>query len=205
MDCSFAASPESREHTHVPAVAIVLQSVWTIVVALSGRYEQILNYVVSMDFLFFGLTGASLFVFRDRAERRGRAAPGYRAPGHPLTTAVFVLVSWLVVINTIYKYPKNSLLGMVDSAARDSGVCLLGCEKEIRRSKRLTVLRTHARSPYMEFAKLRSARQVQPGDQRHHELSARGVAGHRSKTWRSPALTSMATLRCESGWQSETA
>jgi APA family basic amino acid/polyamine antiporter len=38
--------------------------------------------------------------------------PGYRAPGHPFTTAVFVLVSWLVVVNTIYKYPKNSLLGI---------------------------------------------------------------------------------------------
>jgi hypothetical protein len=27
-----------------------------LVIALSGRYEQILNYVISMDFLFFGLT-----------------------------------------------------------------------------------------------------------------------------------------------------
>ena len=96
--------------THVPAVAIVLQSIWTIVVALSGRYDQILNYVVSMDFLFFGLTGASLFVFRRRQKQSD--APGYRAPGHPFTTAVFVLVSWLVVINTIYKYPGNSLLGI---------------------------------------------------------------------------------------------
>jgi APA family basic amino acid/polyamine antiporter len=96
--------------THVPALAIVLQSVWTIVVALSGRYEQILNYVVSMDFLFFGLTGASLFVFR--ARQKSGDVPGYRAPGHPFTTAAFVLISWLVVMNTIYKYPKNSLLGV---------------------------------------------------------------------------------------------
>ncbi len=96
--------------THVPAVAIVVQSIWTIVVALSGRYDQILNYVVSMDFLFFGLTGANLFVFRRR--QKNSDPMGYRAPGHPFTTAVFVLVSWLVVINTLFKYPKNSLLGM---------------------------------------------------------------------------------------------
>jgi len=94
--------------TRVPALAIILQSAWTIVVALSGRYEQILNYVVSMDFLFFGLTGASLFVLR---RRDGGQGSGYRAPGHPFTTAIFVLVSWLVVINTIYKYPRNTLLG----------------------------------------------------------------------------------------------
>ena len=98
--------------THVPALAIVLQSAWTIVVALSGRYDQILNYVVSMDFLFFGLTGLSLFVFRRREGNTDGTRRGYRAPGHPYTTALFVLVSWLVVINTIYKYPRNSLLGM---------------------------------------------------------------------------------------------
>ena len=97
------------QKTHVPAVAIVVQSIWTIVVALSGRYDQILNYVVSMDFLFFGLTGASLFVFRQRQKLAD--TPGYRAPGHPFTTAAFVLVSWLVVINTVYRYPANSLLG----------------------------------------------------------------------------------------------
>ena len=102
--------------THVPVVAIVLQSIWTAVVALSGRYEQILNYVVSMDFLFFGLTASCLFVFR-RRERlnagKETGHDGYRVPGHPVTTAIFILISWLVVANTIYKYPANSLLGML--------------------------------------------------------------------------------------------
>ena len=106
----FRSVAKVTRHTHVPVLAIILQSVWTMVVALSGRYDQILNYVVSMDFLFFGLTGASLFIFRRREAES--AAPGYRAPGHPFTTGAFVLVSWLVVINTIYKYPANSLLGM---------------------------------------------------------------------------------------------
>ena len=97
-------------------VAIILQSAWTVVVALSGRYEQILNYVVSMDFLFFGLTGAALFVFRRREV--APSSQGYRVPWHPLTTGFFVLISWLVVANTIYRYPANSLLGY--------GILLLG-------------------------------------------------------------------------------
>jgi APA family basic amino acid/polyamine antiporter len=110
----FRSVAKVTRRTHVPALAIVVQSVWTIVVALSGRYEQILNYVVSMDFLFFGLTGASLFVFRRREARSAeKTTSGYRVPWHPFTTAAFVLISWLVVINTIYKYPRNSLLGML--------------------------------------------------------------------------------------------
>jgi APA family basic amino acid/polyamine antiporter len=98
--------------TRVPVLAIVLQSVWTIVIALSGRYEQILNYVVSMDFLFFGLTATTIFVFRRRAAL-GEMNPsqGYRVPGHPVSTAIFVAICWWVVVNTVYRYPQNSLIG----------------------------------------------------------------------------------------------
>jgi APA family basic amino acid/polyamine antiporter len=69
-----------------------------------------------MDFIFFGLTGASLFVLRDREAKSPLSADAaigsYRVPGHPYTTGVFVAICWLVVANTIYKYPENSLLGM---------------------------------------------------------------------------------------------
>ena len=98
----------------VPVVAIVLQSVWTMVIALSGRYEQILNYVISMDFLFFGLTATTIFVFRRRAARgEMNASHGYRVPGHPVSTVMFVAICWWVVANTVYRYPRNSLIGFV--------------------------------------------------------------------------------------------
>ncbi|MGO9539632.1 MAG: APC family permease [Terriglobales bacterium] len=98
--------------TRVPLIAIVLQSVWTMVIALSGRYEQILNYVISMDFLFFGMTATTIFVFRRRAARGDvDSSNTYHVPGHPVSTAVFVAICWWVVANTIYRYPKNSLIG----------------------------------------------------------------------------------------------
>jgi APA family basic amino acid/polyamine antiporter len=100
--------------TRVPVVAIVLQSAWTIVIALSGRYEQILNYVISMDFLFFGLTATTLFVFRRRAARGEMyASQAYRMPGHPVSTALFAAICWWIVANTVYRYPQNSLVGFV--------------------------------------------------------------------------------------------
>jgi len=98
--------------TRVPVIAIVLQSVWTMVIALSGRYEQILNYVIAMDFLFFGLTATTIFVFRRRAAHgEMSASDGYRVPGHPASTAIFIAICWWVVGNTIYRYPQNSLTG----------------------------------------------------------------------------------------------
>jgi len=124
----FRAVAWVHPRTHVPVAAIVLQGVWTTVIALSGRYEQILNYVVSTDFIFFGLTATCIFVFRRRQRQpsmpggispprtRGateRDVPRDRArmPGHPVTTALFVASCWLVVIATAYKYPANSLVG----------------------------------------------------------------------------------------------
>ena len=100
--------------TRVPVAAIVLQGVLASVVALSGKYEQILNYVVSIDFIFFGLTGASLFVFRKRLP----PARAHRTPGHPVTTIFFVAACWLVVLATFYHFPENSFIGL--------GIVLLG-------------------------------------------------------------------------------
>lgn len=108
----FRAVAWLQPRTRVPVVAIILQSVWTIVIVISGRYEQILNYVVSMDFLFFGLTATTIFVFRRRSERGLMTAPSYRNPGHPATTLIFVFTCWWVVATTIFRYPQNSLVGM---------------------------------------------------------------------------------------------
>jgi len=68
----FKSVARISPRTRVPVVAIVLQGAWAIVVALSGRYDQILNYVVSMDFIFMGLSATCLFVFR-RREKSGIA------------------------------------------------------------------------------------------------------------------------------------
>jgi APA family basic amino acid/polyamine antiporter len=95
--------------TGTPVVAIVLQGLAATVIALSGRYEQILNYVVSIDFISFGMTAAALFAFR----RRGVAEGTYLVPGHPYTTGLFVLACAGIVGSTIWTYPANSAFGVV--------------------------------------------------------------------------------------------
>ncbi len=108
----FRAVAWLHPRTRVPVIAIVLQSIWTVVIALTGRYEQILNYVIAMDFLFFGLTATTIFVFRSRAARGEMSArDGYPMPGHPVSTVIFVALCWWVVGNTVYRYPQNSLIG----------------------------------------------------------------------------------------------
>jgi len=99
--------------TRVPVVAILLQSVWAVIVAFTGKYEQILDFVIPIDFFFIGLSASCLFVFRRREGTVGAAVKGFRVPGHPVTTVLFIAACWLVVANTIYKYPRNSLIGVL--------------------------------------------------------------------------------------------
>ena len=114
--------------TRVPVVAIILQGVAAAVIALSGTFSQILNYVVSVDFIFFGLTGAALFVFRHRNPDQ---PVFFKAPGHPFTTGFFVLACWAVVVATVANNLENSLIGYAILAA---GVpaCLYWQRKKLR-------------------------------------------------------------------------
>ncbi len=105
----FQAVGRISARTGVPVVAIVLQGLLATIIAVSGAYEQILNYVVSVDFISFSLTAASLFVFR----RRPANEAYWRSPGHPYTTIAFVLACVFVVANTIASYPANSAVGLL--------------------------------------------------------------------------------------------
>jgi APA family basic amino acid/polyamine antiporter len=108
----FKAVGRVSERTRVPVIAIILQGAWAALVAVAGRYEQILNYVVTIDVLFFGLTGAALFVFRRREEPE--ACEGFvRVPWHPITTGIFVLACWTLVVTTLIRAPQNAGIGVV--------------------------------------------------------------------------------------------
>jgi APA family basic amino acid/polyamine antiporter len=109
----FKSVGKLHPKTQVPILAIALQGALAIAITLWGKYEQILNYVVSVDFIFFGATALCIFVFRRRvatSQNDGRRIT--TIPGHPVTTALFVAICWLVVINTVYRYPRNTVIGL---------------------------------------------------------------------------------------------
>jgi len=97
--------PRSR----VPAVAIALQGALAIIIAMSGRYEQILNYVVSVDSIFFGLTAACLFALRKSS---ASDSSGYARRVNPIVILLFIIAEWLVAASAVYKDPRNSLIGV---------------------------------------------------------------------------------------------
>ncbi|GAC1655304.1 MAG: amino acid permease [Acidobacteriaceae bacterium] len=90
------------ERTRVPLIAITVQSVWTVIILLSGSYEQILNYVESVDAIFFAVTASVLLV------RWGREVSAALKAG----TVLYIAVNAFMVVNTVWRYPGNTLVGM---------------------------------------------------------------------------------------------
>jgi APA family basic amino acid/polyamine antiporter len=111
----FRSVGSVHPRTHVPVMAIALQGVWAIVIAVSGSYADIVNYVVAVDCTFFGLTAICLFVLRNRGIGEGGVT--YRVLGHPWTTLVFVAAEWIVVVSTSIGDPKHAAIGFAIAAA----------------------------------------------------------------------------------------
>jgi len=96
-----------------PSTAIVIQTVWAIMLVLTGTYAQLVDYVVSADWIFFGLAGASLFVFRRTQPLEARDASMFVAPGYPWVPGLFVVVAVVMVASVLWSNPVRSGLGFL--------------------------------------------------------------------------------------------
>ncbi len=96
---------------NAPVIAIALQGVAATIIACSGKCGEILNFEVTIDFIFFALTAASLFIFRRR--QAGQIEGLQVARGHPISTIVFIVASLAVVGSAIASTPKISLIAFL--------------------------------------------------------------------------------------------
>jgi APA family basic amino acid/polyamine antiporter len=94
---------------NVPARAILAQAVWASVLAISGSYDSLTDSVIFVSWLFYGLSTASLFVFRRTMPDAPRP---YRALGYPVIPAVFVLVTVALLVNTFIAAPRQAIEGV---------------------------------------------------------------------------------------------
>jgi APA family basic amino acid/polyamine antiporter len=93
-----------------PHVSLVFQAIWaSVIVIVSDTFQQIMNYVVFMDWLFLALAVYCIYVLRMKYP--GAPRP-YRAWGYPVTPALFILLSMAVVVNTLVRAPLESGIGI---------------------------------------------------------------------------------------------
>jgi APA family basic amino acid/polyamine antiporter len=94
---------------HTPGVSLWTQSLWAVLLTLSGSYEQLYTYVIFASVLFHAATGAAVFVLRRTRPDHPRP---YRTWGYPWVPALFILSSLVLLGNTLVERPTESLLGL---------------------------------------------------------------------------------------------
>jgi APA family basic amino acid/polyamine antiporter len=94
---------------HTPTASIVTLGVWSMLLVLTGSYEQLFEYVVFAGIIFHVITGLALFQLR---RQRPDAARPYRVVGYPWVPGLFVVAMTGLLLNTIWERPVQSLLGV---------------------------------------------------------------------------------------------
>jgi APA family basic amino acid/polyamine antiporter len=95
--------------THVPVGALIVQGFWACVLALSGSFDTLTDYVIFGSWIFYGLTTASVFVFRRKLPNAPRP---YKAWGYPVVPALFLLVTGALLLNTLRTATTQALIGL---------------------------------------------------------------------------------------------
>ncbi len=99
----------------VPINGVIFQGVWASILALSGSFDTLTDYVIFGSWIFYGLITSSIFIYR---KRHPDALRPYRAWGYPVVPVIFLLVTSWLLINTIMTAPQSSFIGI--------GLILLG-------------------------------------------------------------------------------
>ena len=105
----FRKFGELSQATRVPIVALVVQGIWACLLALSGSFDTLTDYVIFGSWIFYALATASVFVFRRKLPDAVRP---YRAFGYPIIPFVFLLVAGWLLINTMITAPVQAFAGI---------------------------------------------------------------------------------------------
>ncbi len=106
----FKSLARVSPNTHVPTRAIMAQAAWASVLALTGSYDTLTDSVIFASWLFYGLSVASLFVFRQTMPDAHRP---HRAFGYPIVPALFLLATVGLIFNTFIATPRLALIGLL--------------------------------------------------------------------------------------------
>ena len=92
-----------------PSVSILALSAWACLLVLSGRYDQLYTYVIFASVILYGMATAAVIVLRFKRPDMPRP---YRVIGYPVVPIVFVVGIASLVVSTLLKSPRESLIGL---------------------------------------------------------------------------------------------
>lgn len=111
----FKSLGNVSEKTHVPVISVVVQALISMVIAASGTFDQLTDYVVFASWIFYAMVTYGVIRLRKKLPNAPRQ---YKALGYPWLPSIFVIIAILLLVNTILTSPKSTAVGL--------GLILLG-------------------------------------------------------------------------------
>lgn len=105
----FKTMGQVSPRTRVPVNALLWQCAWSCVLALSGSYDTLTDYVIFAAWIFYGLNTASVLILR---RTRPDAERPYRTVGYPVVPIVFIVVAAWLTLNTLMATPRQAFAGL---------------------------------------------------------------------------------------------
>jgi APA family basic amino acid/polyamine antiporter len=113
MACDRAFLPKLayvHPRYRTPSLALIVLGVWSGLLALSGRYDELYTYVMFVGVIAYVATVAGVFVLR---RKRPDVPRPYRCTGYPWVPALYLVAGSLWAAIVAYERPKEAVAGAV--------------------------------------------------------------------------------------------
>ncbi len=94
---------------HTPSVSIIVLSLWSCLLVLSGKYDDLFNLVIFASWILYGMTAAAVLVLRKKQPNLLRP---YRTLGYPVVPVLFILGAGILLVTTAVERPRESAMGI---------------------------------------------------------------------------------------------
>ncbi len=110
QDGLFFKSMKDNNSHGVPGNALWIQFAWASILCLSGKYGDLLDYVMFAVMFFAVITIIGLFVLRIKQPDTPRP---YRAIGYPFVPALYIVLAGMFCMNLLIQKPNYSFPGLL--------------------------------------------------------------------------------------------
>jgi len=105
----FSAVGRIHPRFETPYVALVIQGVWSIVLAATGSFQQLYTYVIFTGWIFYAAAALAVVVLR---RTRPELPRPYRVWGYPVLPVTFAVAALTIIINAMARSPRESGIGL---------------------------------------------------------------------------------------------
>lgn len=106
----FRSAARVHPAFRTPGVSILMLTGWSSVLVLSGKYDELFDFVIFGSWILYAMAAASVFVLR---KKRPDLIRPYKTLGYPVVPLLFLAGATVLEISTLWTKPRESIAGIV--------------------------------------------------------------------------------------------